>query len=47
VLRDNIFVAGGQFRNGILLAPVIADAMAGLVLGKNKINPAFDPRRFG
>ena len=46
LLRDNIFVAGGQFRNGILLAPVIADAMAGLVLGKNKINPAFDPRRF-
>ena len=45
-LRSNIFVAGGQFRNGILLAPAIADLMAGMVLGKNKINPAFDPKRF-
>ncbi len=45
-LLSNIFVAGGQFRNGILLAPAIADLMAGIVLGKNKINPAFDPRRF-
>ena len=46
LLRGNIFVAGGQFRNGILLAPAIAEQMAGLVLGKNKINPAFDPGRF-
>jgi glycine oxidase len=46
LLRGNIFVAGGQFRNGILLAPAIAEQMAGMVLGKNKINPAFDPRRF-
>jgi glycine oxidase len=45
-LGSNIFVAGGQFRNGILLAPAIADLMAGIVLGKNNINPAFDPQRF-
>lgn len=42
----NIFVAGGQFRNGILLAPAIAQLMADMVLGKTKTNPAFDPGRF-
>jgi glycine oxidase len=42
----NLFVAGGQFRNGILFAPAIAQMMADLVLGKGQIIPAFDPRRF-
>lgn len=46
LLRGNIFVAGGQFRNGILLAPAIAQLMADIVLGKTKTIPAFDPRRF-
>ncbi len=42
----NLFVAGGQFRNGILLAPAIAQLMADMVLGKTKAIPAFDPGRF-
>lgn len=42
----NLFVAGGQYRNGILFAPAIAQIMADLVLGKGQIIPAFDPRRF-
>ncbi|HEY4076758.1 MAG TPA: glycine oxidase ThiO [Rhizomicrobium sp.] len=41
-----LFVAGGQYRNGILFAPAIAQMMADLVLGKGVIVPAFDPRRF-
>jgi glycine oxidase len=44
----NLFVATGQFRNGILFAPAVAEAMSRLVLG----NPApeiraFSPCRFG
>lgn len=42
----NLFVAGGQFRNGILFAPAIAQMMADLVLGKGQVIPEFDPRRF-
>jgi glycine oxidase len=41
-----LFVAGGQYRNGILFAPAIAGEMADLILGKATIDPAFDPRRF-
>jgi len=45
--RDaGLFVAGGQYRNGILFAPAIAQDMAGLILGKGQIIPEFDPRRF-
>ncbi len=43
-----LYVAGGQFRNGILFAPVIADSMRRLLLGE-KAGPdivSFDPRRF-
>ena len=46
VRSGNIFVASGQFRNGILLAPAIAQLMADMVLGKTKIIAAFDPQRF-
>jgi glycine oxidase len=42
----NLFVAGGQFRNGILFAPAIAQSMTDLVLGKGQVIAAFDPRRF-
>lgn len=45
-LADGLFVAGGQYRNGILFAPAIADHMRDLVLGRATVNPAFDPRRF-
>jgi glycine oxidase len=43
-----LYVAGGQFRNGILFAPAVAEAISALIL-KEKIRPeirAFDPRRF-
>ncbi|HTK80081.1 MAG TPA: glycine oxidase ThiO [Rhizomicrobium sp.] len=45
---DGLFVASGQYRNGILLAPAIADAMRDLLLGKEIAAEirAFDPSRF-
>lgn len=43
---ERVFVASGQFRNGILFAPAIADAMRGLILGQRPLVPEFDPRRF-
>ncbi|HVV26755.1 MAG TPA: glycine oxidase ThiO [Rhizomicrobium sp.] len=46
----NLFVAGGQYRNGILFAPAVARMMADMVLGRGApdpvFGPAFDPRRF-
>lgn len=42
----NLFVAGGQFRNGILFTPAIAQKMADLLLGRGTVDPAFDPQRF-
>jgi glycine oxidase len=45
--RDaGLFVAGGQYRNGILFAPAIAQEMADVILGKGQVIPQFDPRRF-
>jgi glycine oxidase len=45
--RDaGLFVASGQYRNGILFAPAIAQEMADLILGKGQVIPQFDPRRF-
>ena len=41
-----VFVAGGQYRNGILFAPAIAQEMADIVLGKSQGVVDFDPRRF-
>jgi glycine oxidase len=45
---EGLLVAGGHFRNGILLAPVTAEAIAALLAGEEP--PAetlpFDPRRF-
>jgi|HubBroStandDraft_6_1064221.scaffolds.fasta_scaffold227704_2 glycine oxidase len=45
---DGLFVASGQFRNGILFAPAVAEAVAALVLAKcpTMDMAAFDPRRF-
>jgi glycine oxidase len=45
-LANGVFVAGGQYRNGILFAPAIADHVRDLVLGRAAVIPAFDPRRF-
>ena len=43
-----LFVAGGQYRNGILLAPAIAEALRSLILErKSSLDiSAFDPLRF-
>ncbi len=43
-----LFMATGQFRNGILFAPAVAEILCDLVLGKNRNAraAAFDPRRF-
>lgn len=43
---SNLFVASGQYRNGILFAPAIAAMMARLMRGEGAIIPDFDPRRF-
>jgi glycine oxidase len=45
--KEGVFAAAGQFRNGILFAPAIADHLRDLVLGRVSVIPAFDPRRFG
>lgn len=46
---DGLFIASGQFRNGILFAPAIAEAVRDMVLTNEFSEPyrAFDPRRFG
>lgn len=43
-----LYVAGGQFRNGILFAPAVADTLCGLIMDTRPrpIPSAFDPRRF-
>jgi len=43
---SNLFVAGGQYRNGILFAPAMAARMAALMQGQGTVIPDFDPQRF-
>ncbi len=45
---DGLLVATGHYRNGILLAPVTADAIASLLAGRppDADLAAFDPARF-
>jgi glycine oxidase len=43
---EGLFVAGGQYRNGILFTPAIAQEMADIITGKGAVIPDFDPRRF-
>jgi glycine oxidase len=43
---EGLFVASGQFRNGILFAPAVAEVMSRLILERVMEMPAFDPRRF-
>ena len=45
---EGLLVAGGHYRNGILLAPVTAEAVAALLTGEAPPPEAapFDPRRF-
>ncbi len=44
---DNVFLAGGHGRNGILLAPLTAQWMTGLVLDEAVPPAEVDPARFG
>lgn len=44
---DNLFVAGGHFRNGILLAPATGEGMAAWIAGEEIPNwGSFSPERF-
>ena len=44
---SRLYVAGGQFRNGILFAPAVADKMAAILQGKSPEGAAaFSPSRF-
>lgn len=43
---ERLFVASGQYRNGILFAPAIAQHLCRIVLHGDAENSAFDPRRF-
>jgi glycine oxidase len=45
---DGLYVAGGQFRNGILFAPAVAEAMQQIILTSQSASElrSFDPRRF-
>jgi glycine/D-amino acid oxidase-like deaminating enzyme len=44
----NLFVASGQYRNGILFTPALAEAACNMILQRNAepALAAFDPRRF-
>jgi glycine/D-amino acid oxidase-like deaminating enzyme len=41
-----LFIATGQYRNGILFAPAIAQLMSRIILEDDVEIAAFDPRRF-
>ncbi len=43
---DGLFLASGQYRNGILFAPSVGEILSRLVLGRPCDAQAFDPRRF-
>jgi glycine oxidase len=43
---DGLFVASGQYRNGILFAPAVAEIIRAQILGCPVDAAAFDPRRF-
>jgi glycine/D-amino acid oxidase-like deaminating enzyme len=41
-----LYAATGQYRNGILFAPALAEHLSRLILEQAADIPAFDPRRF-
>jgi glycine oxidase len=43
---DGLFVATGQYRNGILFAPAIAEILRRVILERAPAPSEFDPRRF-
>jgi glycine oxidase len=44
---EGLYAATGQFRNGILFAPAIADLLCRVILRQASVPVEFDPRRFG
>lgn len=43
---EGLWLASGQYRNGILFAPAVAESLSQQILGRASVIPAFDPRRF-
>ena len=43
---DGLWLASGQYRNGILFAPAVAETIRDQLLGRSPGIAAFDPRRF-
>ncbi|MGH6828503.1 MAG: glycine oxidase ThiO [Rhizomicrobium sp.] len=43
---EGLWLASGQYRNGILFAPALAEALSQQILGKAPGIAAFDPKRF-
>lgn len=43
---EGLYVASGQYRNGILFAPAVAEVVSRLVLERVAVDSAFEPRRF-
>ena len=43
---DGLYVATGQYRNGILFAPAVAELLCAILLDASPAPAAFDPRRF-
>jgi glycine oxidase len=43
---EGLWLASGQYRNGILFAPAVAETICDQILGRAPVIPAFDPRRF-
>ena len=43
---EGLWLASGQYRNGILFAPAVAENLTNQILGRANLIPAFDPRRF-
>jgi len=43
---DGLWLASGQYRNGILFAPAVAETICDQILGRGPVISAFDPRRF-
>jgi glycine oxidase len=43
---NGLWLASGQYRNGILFAPAVAESISDQILGRASVIPAFDPRRF-
>lgn len=44
---EGLYIAGGQYRNGILFAPAIAEGLSRLVMKREVELSAFNPKRFG